>query len=80
MPGTDYRNGMPMGMAPGGYQSRTAEFSGGAFGGGSTTHSMQQSAPTSFVPSGVLNSIPNPNGESMATYDQNRILRMNRSF
>ena len=76
MPGTDFYNGMPQGASPTGFQSRSAEFSGGVSGGGST-HTVQQSAPTSFMPTSVLTNPLRPvEGQSQTTYDQNRVLHM----
>lgn len=80
MPGTDYRNGMPIGATPVQYQSRSAEFSSGIAGGG-TTHSVQQFAPQSYQPNSVLNPINgSSNGQSATTYNANRILSYNRSY
>ena len=75
MSGTDYRNGMPMGVSPSQVPaSRTAEFSGGVAGGGST-HTVQQAAPTAYKPSSVISPIESqPNGQSSTTYSANRIL------
>jgi len=58
--------------------SRTAEFSSGISGG--SVHSAQQSAPKSYLPSSVLSPVTGSiNGESPATYQQNRILDYYRS-
>lgn len=61
------------------YNSRTAEFSSGITGGGSA-HTVQQQAPTQYVPSSVLSSIPgnNSNGQNPDTFQQNRILNYYR--
>jgi hypothetical protein len=78
MPGTDYRNGMPIGDFQ--YQSRTAEFSGGVSGGGNV-HSVQQFTPQSYQPSSVLNPTSgSSNGMSDQTYSANRILNLYRSY
>jgi len=80
MPGTEYRVGMP--ASPSGSTmptSRVAEFSSGITGGGST-HSIQQMAPHDYFPSSVLSPIQGSiNGQSTATYQQNRILDYYRS-
>jgi len=80
MAGTDYHNGMPMGASPSQLpSSRTAEFSSGISGGGST-HSVQQVAPTSYQPSSVLSPIAsNPNGQSESTQSASRIHAYYRS-
>lgn len=62
-------------------QSRSAEFSSGATGltGRGTAYSVQQGAPSSYSPTSVLSPLPNPNGMSTSTYNQNRALSYYRS-
>lgn len=75
MPGTDYRNGSPLGSTPMQYQSRSAEFSSGISGVGGSTYSVQQNAPTGYMPSSVLSPIGgNTNGQSPSTFNANRTL------
>lgn len=65
MPGTDNRIGLPAQSPP---VSRVSEFSSAVSGNGGATHTMQQMAPTSFQPTGVLNPIEGGNGMSTQTY------------
>lgn len=80
MAGSDNYIGMPQGVSPSQMPySRSAEFSSGISGGG-TTHTMQQNAPTTYTPSSVISPIKgSPNGQSPTTYDANRILDYYRS-
>lgn len=76
MPGTDNRIGMPMGVSPQQMPaSRSAEFSSGTSGNGTTTHSVQQMPSRGYVPSSVLSPVEgNPNGQSSSTYSANKVL------
>jgi hypothetical protein len=62
-------------------QSRTAEFSSGATGlvGQGTTRTVQQMAPQKYSPTSVISPLPQPNGMSSTTYNQNRALSYYRS-
>jgi len=62
-------------------QSRSVEFSSGATGmvGQGTTHTVQQMAPEKYSPTSVLSPLPQPNGQSTQTYNQNRALSYYRS-
>lgn len=62
-------------------QSRSAEFSSGATGlvGQGTTRTVQQMAPQKYSPASVLSPLPQPNGMSSTTYNQNRALSYYRS-
>lgn len=62
-------------------QSRSVEFSSGATGmvGQGTTRTVQQMAPQKYSPTSVLSPLPQPNGMSSTTYNQNRALSYYRS-
>lgn len=69
----DY-NGMPDGVSPDKLPvSRSAEFSAGTSGGGST-HSVQQTPPLAYTPQSVISALPNNNGQSDNTFTANKVL------